>query len=447
MKMLLAAILVLLPAMVQAGECSSDADCPDGYECLATPCTCACEACPDGEECPPCECPDCEAAGECFPQVDDMECVSDEDCPEGLECMLMGSSSSCACADCAPGEECEPCECPEEEFFGYCDEPYDPWDDFGDVVAGACESDADCPVEFLCLEIETPCWDDMPTCAPCACAGCDPDDPDCTEEPDCECPECPDPEPCEEETALMCVFSPTECTVDADCIDGFECVEMEECWGGGGCVCGSCVCPDCPDGAECPPCDCPEEVECECDGEEEWVEECEVIIAICLPKEVPCEADSDCPADSVCMEDSQGTDCACPPCACPDCADGQDCECDCPPCECGEGDDEDPGAGLCVPEGWEEAEFWGGGGDRYGEQATDGKDDPEDPNAPDPMEEGGEPGDGDALDLGGAGSAAADEIPPGGCSTTGGAAGGSSMLLLLALLSLAVTRKVSTLRT
>ena len=445
------AMLVLLPGSAFATECNNDADCLDGESCMMLPCTCSCEACPDGEEeCPPCECEEeCENMGECVPSMDDKEREVDEDCPEGMECFLMGMST-CACPPCPEGQECEPCDCPEEDSFGYCMYPENPWDDFGGIVAGECDTDADCPVEFLCEEIAVPC-NTMPDCPPCACAGCDPDDEDCTEVPECECPDCPEPTPCEEETAHLCVFNPTECEGDPDCIEGFECVEMEECSGGGGgdCMCTECVCADCPDGEECE-CDCPEEPVCECDEEpQDWEESCEVILAICLPKEVPCETDDDCAGDFVCMEDPQDTDCACPGCACPDCPEGEECEpCDCPPCECDKGQEEEGGEGYCVPDGWDEADFWGGeqGGSTMSGEEND-KDEGEEPTAPDPdggeAEEETEDGVNDNLggEGGGTGETGGTESESSGCSAAGNASPFALMLLIFALMGLAVLRR------
>lgn len=444
MKMMVAliAMLVLLPASALAGECSTDSECPDGFECVPMPCSCACEDCPDGEECPPCECPECEDSGECIEKEGELECEVDEDCPEGYECWMTGTQT-CACEPCPEGEECPPCECPEEEEGqGYCFEVED-W--FDDIIAGECETDDDCPVQFICEEIDLPC-DAYPTCPPCACPGCDPDDEDCTEEPDCDCPPCEEPEPCEEETAKMCVFDPIDCEADADCEDGFECVELEECWGsGGGCMCTDCVCADCPDGEECEPCDCPEEPECECD-DEEWEEECVVYAAICLPAEVPCEGDDECAEGFVCVADEGGGGCACPGCDCPPCPEGEECEpCDCPPCECEEGEDES----YCIPEGWEEADFYGGG------QAMGEDYDKNDPENPDPDDKGATEENEEPTGEGGDGAAAQTEDEPEtgdyepwdgkgnpDCSTGTGGNQASLLLLAFALLALAVVRRI-----
>ncbi len=203
---------------------------------------------------------------------DDMNCMSDQDCPEGYGCVMM----ACACADCAPcpdGEECEPCppcDCP-EEGEGWCEDLGDDYDDWG-FYGGECDVDGDCPLGFSCEMVSVPCATN-PTCPPCECMSCDPDDPECEDLP-CECPDCPEPEACEPEEMGYCVYDMIDCESDADCGAGFECLEVEECWGSGssgGCACPPCACETCPDGEECEPCECPP---CECDDEPvEWVSE------------------------------------------------------------------------------------------------------------------------------------------------------------------------------
>ncbi|MBM4372627.1 MAG: hypothetical protein FJ098_13280 [Deltaproteobacteria bacterium] len=363
--------------------------------------------------------------------ADDMACQSDADCPEGYGCMLM--TCACACED--PEGECD-CGCPEDQ--GFCEYLGDDgWDDPG-FWGGECETAEDCPVGFICEEIQAPCA--MPACPPCACAGCAPDDPECEPEP-CECPECELPEDweCEPETYGVCTYDMVDCESDDDCGEGFECLEVEECWGGGsGCACPGCEA--CPEGEECepcPPCDCD-------DGGAEYFEECEVVGSFCSPKEQPCEEDGDCLEGWECMLIASGggsTSCACPDCACAPCEEGEECEpCDCPPCEC---EEEDPmpeellEEGYCVPEGWgaiiqesgaadygsyEEArdamagELYGSDGDGEGKALQVG--------APEGDNGGG----------GGGGTGAAGSDPATGCAT-GQSAGAAPLVLLLAALA------------
>lgn len=373
------------------------------------------------------------------------ECQSDADCPDGSYC-VMAPSVGCDCPPCEPDTECPDCNCPEPtDPEGFCEE-IDL--DFDSIVAGECDTDADCPLDFVCQEVTIPCYD-MPTCA-CACEPCPDGDPDC--EAKCDDCECPEPEPCEEEDLNMCVFSPTECVSDDDCGEGFECFPIEECSGSGstGCVCGSCVCADCPEGEECPPCDCPEEPICECDDESEpdFEESCITLASICFPKEVPCETDADCAEDFLCVDigtstSSGGGDCLCPACACMERPEGEECEaCECPPCTCDDQEEfEVEEEKICIPDGWDEAGYVGGsndGGSGYQamESATDrdghGKNTGE-PEVP----EGGE-GDpqGNAAD-GTADDSASEST---GCTASSTANGTTAAMLFFLLLGLALVR-------
>jgi Cys-rich repeat protein len=312
------------------------------------------------------------------------ECSTDADCPEGSFC-ITGGMTDCACPPCDPDDgECPDCNCPDPtEVMGYCDSFEI---DFGQIVAGECASDSDCPLDFVCQEVDVPC-DTAPPCA-CACEPCPEDDPAC--DPKCDECECPEPEPCSDETQQLCVFSPTECTADADCADGFVCEAIEECYGSGssGCVCGGCVCPTCMEGEECPPCDCPEDPVCECEDEPESFEECITVASICFPEEVVCETDADCAEDFICFDvgDSE-ENCVCAGCDCAPCPEGEECEpCDCPPCECGdlEGDPEL----MCIPAGWDEAGFLGGGDVSMGEAMGSVKGENDDTATPQSPEDG-----------------------------------------------------------
>lgn len=431
-----------IPALAGADEvleCADDADCPDGMICAIADC----KPCPDGAECPACE-----PMGECYEVYTPEGCETDADCPDDMECVPM--PCACACMACEEGEECEPCECPDCPDDGECmpkyDDPPDGW------YADECESDADCPAEFKCEEIGYgSCGGATPACPPCTCMACDPDDEECDPE-DCECPPCEEefvePE-CTEEIVKVCMFVPEECEADADCADGFECVAQEVCYGmGTSCACPEivCACETCPDGEECEPCECPEVPPCDCDDEEEYVEECETLGAYCVPQQITCEDDEGCPEGWECLDFPD--DCVCPMCDCavPPCPEGEECpepDCDCGPCECEEGG----GESYCVPDGWAEAGFESGGSmgsaDFLTETANDSTDKggEENPQSPDPNgEEGGanaeiqaeEGDDGDEGD------------DDSGCTTGTGNAGPAG-LVLLALLALALlaTRRFS----
>ncbi len=325
--------------------CESNADCPEGSSCMLLDCGSSEDG---GDEM---DCPD---GGYCAEDIGpvESECTSDGDCPDGYYCEIL----PCPIAMGPDGEETY--ECAEE---GYCVQNgvFAP----PTLVAAECTDDADCPMGFACEEYEIPCSDVKPL-TECVCEPCDPDSGE--ECPECECPEEPVWEECEEQTALMCVYSFAECTADADCDDGFECLAVESCTGGSFCECSSCACAGCPEGEEdCPPCDCPEEEVCEC-YEEEIV--CETEVAYCVPVQQECASDDECPEGWECSEFSaNATSCACADCLCEETAcdpDDEECEeipCECEPCVC-EDESEETVEAYCLPGGWNEAIPMGGEG-------------------------------------------------------------------------------------
>jgi hypothetical protein len=425
---LIAAVAALLFLDARpAAACQSDADCAAGELCLPTPCP----PCRDDMdmECPPCE-------NVCAPAWDDGggwggTCETDADCAAHEVCERVAlpcavpPTCTCACPDCPPGQACPPCECPDcppedafapcaEETYGVC---LPRWERDG------CASDADCPAGFACEEIQVPC---AATPCACACAGCAEGE-EC--EP-CECLPC-EPEPCEAETYATCVWAPLECAADADCPDGFECVAQESCWGGGG----GCACPPCPEGAECPPCECPDE--------EEYFEECEVTGHVCQPRAIACEDDAGCPAGWTCEATFGDCACACTCDAGPACEPGQECPaappCECEPCDCG------PAESFCVAPGW----GWDGGGGPYQprpgdeEYANDGDETMGDgaggPAEPPTGEVGG---DGQAATGDPSAAVTPSADPAAGCAATpSGRAPLAGLALLLLLLGAAVLRR------
>jgi len=270
------------------------------------------------------------------------ECLTDEDCPEGLVCM----PAPCPAMACEDPADCPPC-----DATGFCMEPDNPggggWED-------QCAEDQDCPFDFVCKAMEIPC--PGVACTPCDC-DCKPG----TEGCDCQCPECPEPAPCEPVFVHVCVYEPKACSVHDDCGEGFECVAQEVC--SGGCACAGCACPECPEGEECPPCDCPEPEPCTCDQEPS----CEVTGRFCQPKKIPCAEDSQCPADWTCSPVG-GTSCLCPDCACPaPDGEGGGTDCECGPCDC----DQETAEQLCLPPGWANAGISDPDGLEYGQPRTD----------------------------------------------------------------------------
>jgi len=217
------------------GECNwleSDALCPPGADCASggfcvggggDDCVCACPlACPEGEDCPPCEC-DCDGGGSGG-----------------------GGTCTCACPACEPGTECPPCACD-------CD---DDGCGGGSTCTCACP---DCPPGEDCGECDCSCdgsepggpGDPMPTTT-CSCDPC-PEGEDC---PECECPTPIDP--CSEHSDQDTCLEEDGCDwigFGAPCEEGEPCGACYQDGGSGGGSC-SCECPACAPGEDCPPCTC-----------------------------------------------------------------------------------------------------------------------------------------------------------------------------------------------
>ncbi|MBR58187.1 MAG: hypothetical protein CMH54_09215 [Myxococcales bacterium] len=311
-----------------ATSCTEDADCPVGTTCqpISTP---AISCAPDEE------CPDEEPTYACVAGPD--TCENDADCEQGFECIRF-PCPECLCPPCEE-EECPPCECPPCDETGIC-APKGVGEPVGQLVGGPCDTDEQCPISFSCQEVQTSSCDTKDRPTSCVCPDCVPGE-DC---PPCDCDELPeeqtDEEACVPETANLCVFEPIDCMEDADiCGEGFYCAPIESCMSSGSAGM-ACVCPDCPEGEECPPCDCD-------DVPEPPVEEeiCETEAAICAPEEIECAENSDCPEGWECaqIEQAGATICACPPCE-----DGEEC----PPCDCDDIDEEQEDLSICLPEGW-----------------------------------------------------------------------------------------------
>jgi MYXO-CTERM domain-containing protein len=205
-------------------ECTTDADCGAGFVCESVGGTdCAVPTCPEGTECPEVDC----TSEEIFACVPDRSaCTSDADCAEGLQCETYTyeqCSGGGSVPPCAPGEDCpqpEPVE-PECETIteSYCLPPY----------LGACTADADCGPGFTCEEYEN-----------CGCSssgssgssggsdgGVPPLPPDGSDVPPSEgTPE--EDCSCEPSGEFYCELVQVECTTDADCIDGFVCVDSPD---------------------------------------------------------------------------------------------------------------------------------------------------------------------------------------------------------------------------
>ena len=128
----------------------------------------------------------------------DSECEVDADCEQGFECQVTGGSS-CAGPACAPDEDCEPVVCETEEFRS--------------CVPGSCETDSDCAENMVCESHE------LGACSQPACSS------------DGDCPEAE----CTSEVYSRCEYRwNLSCEAAADCGEGFDCVELEECSCSGG---------------------------------------------------------------------------------------------------------------------------------------------------------------------------------------------------------------------
>jgi MYXO-CTERM domain-containing protein len=348
--------------------------------------------------------------------ADDLSCTSDSDCPDDFYCI----APLCACAS-PDGEEVPDCFC----GTGYCVEDQGGGGYVDDIYfESECVVDADCPADFRCEEISWACA--SPACPPCACAGCDPDSEDCENPEPCECPPCEYDYECEGGSTFMCVYTPVECDKDLDCPTGFECEVYT--WGvsGGGAT--ECVCAPCPEGSECPECDCGGDIPVSSEDDPDTYEFEE--FGFCVPKKVACDTEADCVEGWSCVPFPGA--CMCTDCACPACMEGEECpECDCgkEECTCEEGES------YCMPAGW--GDVMAAAGDMYGGSENDSMALISAPEGA-VRKEAAAGGDGDQTGTPKGDDAAEGGGSTGGCSSTGTSAGSTGLFLLMALASLLV---------
>jgi len=307
-------------------------------------------------------------------------CETDADCAEGQACEVV-ASGGCACPPCQEGGACPDCQCDETTWSECITPPI------------ACANDGECPQYLSCISGGD---------APCAVA-CDANG-DCTED-------CPTPDPTE---GGICDFVPSDCQADGDCPEGFACEQ----WGNSTC-----------------------DVTCEPNGA--CTESCgdpAPTSGSCIPQQMDCTADADCPASWVCYafvsESCSGG--GSNGCVCPDCAPDEECgACDCPdvqpdpdPVECTEETNH-----WCIPAGWEQwvDNYTSGGGSVSAEDSANG--DPRSPFGGDGNDDGASPtANNDNNDDGGSSSS--------GCSVASpGAPVGSAGLVLLGLLGVALVSR------
>lgn len=187
--------------------------------------------------------------------VSAQDCASDADCGEGFVCDIWASGG--APIDCTVDSENN------ESCFGE-----DPVEEYGECVRGPveCDSNEDCPSGLTCV------FAGVPEPAPA---------PDCAEGDDCPenngLWEGEDPAP----EVGYCEWIPQACGSDADCGEGFECQVIGS---------SDCAAPACPPGEDCP------DIDCEPVAEE----------SACVPREIECDTDAQCPSDWSCVTFSAG---------------------------------------------------------------------------------------------------------------------------------------------
>ncbi len=219
-------------ADVAVSQCSTDADCGEGFICevyeagggaVAPPCYVdedGNEVCEDEDFAPD----EFEQYGECVPAP--ITCFSDSDCGGGLTCIFDSGDHAVdggSTDPVPPPEEVEPGEgnkqaeedsdaarpAPEEGFCAW---------DFNE-----CESDDECGEFGECIAVGSV------GCAEAAPA------PDCGPDEDCDFEDREEPD-CQEEEFFACVPREIECEINSDCPDSWACVDVGSSWceGSGG---------------------------------------------------------------------------------------------------------------------------------------------------------------------------------------------------------------------
>ncbi len=300
-------------------DCQSNADCPQGYECLMADCAVDENGndvdCIGGNICVKHECPDvcdmfCEFGNkvdefgcelcECNPSPD---CQSNADCPQGYECLMM----DCAVdengndVDCIGGNVCVRHECNDVMCELYCENGFKV-DEFGceicecNEVPVECMSDEDCGIGFMCV---------YPNCGKGEkCIGedgeysgiCVKREAECVTDADCS-------------AGLQCMngicinyFCPSDCSSDRECGEGFICQPV------------NCLTPEGISGTQCVASEihcnsytvCPAGMECQfydgCYIDETTGEIVCVDDGICVPvQNNVCYSDLDCAAGQICF--------------------------------------------------------------------------------------------------------------------------------------------------
>ena len=191
------------------------------------------------------------------------ECENDSDC---------GVHEVCSRADVAVGAPCYV----DEDGNEICPEPSHSIS--GECVPGpiSCETDEDCPGISSCVER--------------------PGGTTVNDGPEDEGSEPCDPGPCEEPATRTCEYVPAACQTDADCAEGLACTDVTP-----PCVSDRRSVPDCAEGDDCPE---PEEVP--------EAEDCTTQEPVfqCMPQQINCETDDQCPSDWTCESIVVGAACS-----------------------------------------------------------------------------------------------------------------------------------------
>lgn len=303
--------------------CTSDADCDEGQFCAILPCT-ATDCPPDDPDCKPSE--DCPEEGMCASEGGgedgpwgESDCTTDDDCPAGFSCDEIGSiGSGCVCPPDDP--DCDCGEPTETTFYG--------------CMPADCTMDAECTDGLVCVTWEVPC--DVPPTA-------------CPPGEECDEPSDPPDGDCESKTVGKCLPKwAAPCESATDCGDGFTCDPVVSCECSGSEPTEPIEPPPIPPPAE--PEDEPTDPDCTCEetGENQ-----------CVPEEIACVTDDECPDGWLCTEAGTGT--------CTSTPDGEE---DCEDVE---------GGKLCMPP---YADYVGD----FVDLDPDGEDEPGGTEVPDPIE-------------------------------------------------------------
>lgn len=213
-----------------------------------------------------------------------LECETNEDCPEGYECLMSRMIVEC---DPKYGDAC-----PGFLDAGECIEgtPAGPEDGGAGKeywLGIPCSADAECPSGFLCREVSLDCGDNCPRCA---CPTCK-DDKTC---PQCLCESCEGSE-CVGLSMHICIFNQYDCGPKVPCWGGLVCMAKEKCE----LVEEKRETGFCPWGAT----DCASEASSETSSA---TEECETQWTYCGHPLITCASDSDCADGWTCQSDYQG---------------------------------------------------------------------------------------------------------------------------------------------